>query len=156
MKISDALVVEGLGLLRACGHGVVKRTDGLPQPDRPLKDLPRHPAHRRAGRMGIVLGGRDRAGKGEGEGRRRRGPPARERQCTLPGDWSSVPQRMTQAAPCIRLGKGAYYFSTSGETRGSGPGNLGGQPKVPSRTAGADREMWPQMEPEATKLSGAA
>src|SRR2546426_5191836 len=80
MKIRDALVVEGLGLRRAGGHGVVKRTDGLPQPHRPLKDLARHPAHRRAGRMGIVLGGRNRAGKAEGEGGRRRGPQAREPQ----------------------------------------------------------------------------
>src|SRR5713101_3682420 len=71
----------------------------------------------------------------------------------LLGDPSSVPQGMTQPAPCIRLVMEAYYFSTSGETRGSGPGNLGGQPKVPSRAAGAGREMWPH-EPEATKLSG--
>src|SRR5438093_3852231 len=84
MKIGDALVVEGLGLLRAGGHGVVKRTDGLSQPHRPLKDLPRNPAHRRAGRMGIALGGRNRAGKAEGEGGRRRGPPAREPQWQPP------------------------------------------------------------------------
>src|SRR5713101_3682419 len=148
MKIGDTLVVEGLGLLRAGGHGVVKRTDGLPQPYRPPKDLARNPAHRSAGRVGVVLGGRDRAGKAEGEGGRRRGPQVREPQWHPPRGPVERTTGYDTARPLHSARDGGILFfdirrdprkrarQPGGATQGAVPSGRSRSGDVASRTRG--------------------
>ena len=57
MKIGDALVVEGLGLRRAGGDGLVDDAGAAAQGHGALQDLAGHPADGSSARgMGIVLG----------------------------------------------------------------------------------------------------
>src|SRR6266571_1858773 len=133
MKIRDALVVERLGVVGESRDGIVEGADVRPQAHRPLQHLARYPADLPARRVRVVLGERGRTGKAEDEGGRRQGPPGGKRHRR--GPPRGVDERNTGYDTASRLHSapdGVIFLSTSGETRVSGPGNLGGQPKVPS------------------------